>query len=161
MEVATEVDARTPTQREMDSRDWTFEEHGRTSRGSSDRRGRLHYVDEGPGDGQPVVMLHGNPTWSYLYRNFIPALTDAGFRTIVYDEMGFGRSDKPHREAEYSLERHVRQFTALADELSLDGVTLVLQDWGDRSAFPGPSITPGRCAGSSSSTRSRAGSRTA
>ena len=91
---------------------------------------RIHYVDEGPRDGQPVVMLHGNPTWSYLYRNFIPPLVDAGFRAIAHDQAGFGRSHKPKRENEYSIERHVRHFAALVDELALDGVTLVLQDWG-------------------------------
>ncbi len=56
--------------------------------------GRLHYVDEGPRDGKPVVMVHGNPTWGYLYRNFIPPLVDAGYRCIVPDHLGFGRSDR-------------------------------------------------------------------
>jgi cis-3-alkyl-4-acyloxetan-2-one decarboxylase len=91
---------------------------------------RIHYVDEGPGDGPPVVMLHGNPTWSYLYRRYIRGLADAGYRAIAYDQLGFGRSDKPRSAGEYSLERHERHFAALADELALDGVTLVLQDWG-------------------------------
>ncbi len=121
----------TPAQREMDSRDWTFggtwpyEPHWLFTDGI-----RLHYVDEGARDGQPVVMLHGNPTWSYLYRNFIPALTGAGYRAVAHDELGFGRSDKPKRAREYSIQRHVTHFTALMDELALDGVTLVVQDWG-------------------------------
>src|SRR5262245_34645291 len=57
--------------------------------------GRMHYVDEGPRDGRPVVMVHGNPTWGYLYRRFIPPLIKAGFRVVVPDHLGFGRSDKP------------------------------------------------------------------
>lgn len=91
---------------------------------------RIHYVDEGPRDGEPVVMLHGNPTWAYLYRNFIAGLTDAGHRAIAHDEMGFGRSDKPERESEYTIQRHAKHFGELMGELGLDGVTLVLQDWG-------------------------------
>jgi len=91
---------------------------------------KLHYVEEGPRDGPPVVMLHGNPTWGYLYRDFIKGLSGAGFRAIAHDEMGFGRSDKPERESEYSLRRHAEHFGALIDELGLDGVTLVLHDWG-------------------------------
>ena len=91
---------------------------------------RLHYVDEGPRDGQPVVLLHGNPTWSYVYRRFVGALADAGHRAVAYDQMGFGRSDKPGRVDEYTIPRHVAQFTRLVDELGLDGVTLVGHDWG-------------------------------
>ncbi len=123
--------ALTPAQREMDSRDWTF---GGTwpyePRWLRTDGIRLHYVDEGPPGGQPVVMLHGNPTWSYLYRNFIPALTGAGYRAVAHDELGFGRSDKPKRQREYTIQRHVEHFGALVDELELDGVTLVMQDWG-------------------------------
>jgi pimeloyl-ACP methyl ester carboxylesterase len=91
---------------------------------------RIHYVDEGARDGEPVAMLHGNPTWSYLYRRFIRGLVDAGFRAIAHDETGFGRSDKPASEYEYSIQRHVRHFAALMDELGVERVTLVLQDWG-------------------------------
>jgi pimeloyl-ACP methyl ester carboxylesterase len=91
---------------------------------------RLHYVDEGPREGEPVVMLHGNPTWAYLYRHFIATLAEAGFRAVAHDELGFGRSDKPESVGAYSLARHVAHFRALIDELTLDGVTLVVQDWG-------------------------------
>jgi haloalkane dehalogenase len=91
---------------------------------------RIHYVDEGPRDGEPVVMLHGNPTWSYLYRRYLRGLAEAGYRAIAYDQLGFGRSDKPGSVGAYSLERHGRHFSALMDELGLDGVTLVVQDWG-------------------------------
>lgn len=91
---------------------------------------RIHYVDEGPRDGQPVVMVHGNPTWSYLYRNFVRGLTEAGFRAIAHDEMGFGRSDNPEDEREYTIQRHAQHFAELVEQLGLEGVTLVLQDWG-------------------------------
>jgi pimeloyl-ACP methyl ester carboxylesterase len=121
----------TPAQLAMDERDWTFggtwpyEPHWLFTDGI-----RLHYVDEGPRDGEPVVMLHGNPTWAYLYRHFIRALAGAGYRAIAHDQLGFGRSDKPIREREYSVQRHASHFAALAEELALDGVTLVVQDWG-------------------------------
>ncbi len=69
---------------------------------------RIHYVDEGPRDGEPVVLLHGNPTWSYLYRHFIRGLVDGGFRAIAHDQMGFGRSDKPEQECEYTIQRHAQ-----------------------------------------------------
>ena len=91
---------------------------------------RIHYVDEGPREGQPVVMLHGQPTWAYLYRHFIGALAAAGFRAVAHDQMGFGRSDKPRELDAYTIERHAQHFGELMDELGLDGVTPVLQDWG-------------------------------
>lgn len=91
---------------------------------------RIHYVDEGPRDGHPVVMLHGNPTWGYLYRHFVSGLAAAGHRAIAHDELGFGRSDKPADGSAYTIQRHAAHFGALMDELSLDGVTLVLHDWG-------------------------------
>ena len=122
---------RTPAQLAMDERDWAFsgtwpyEPRWFFTDGI-----RIHYVDEGPRDGEPVVMLHGNPTWAYLYRRFIAAVADEGYRAVAHDQLGFGRSDKPQSGREYSLERHVRHFTALMDELGLEGVTLVLQDWG-------------------------------
>ena len=87
---------------------------------------KLHYVDEGEGD--PIVMLHGNPTWGYLYRNFIPPLSQTN-RCVVPDHMGFGKSDKP-LDKQYTLARHIENFTALMDELELTDITLVMQDWG-------------------------------
>jgi haloalkane dehalogenase len=129
--VTTEAPERDRTRRETDSRDWTFggtwpyEPKWLTTDGI-----RIHYVDEGPRDGEPVVMLHGNPTWSYLYRRFLAALTEAGFRAVAHDELGFGRSDKPNGGRAYSVQRHVQHFSALMVELDLNDVTLVLQDWG-------------------------------
>lgn len=97
--------------------------------------GRLHYVDEGPRDGKPVVMVHGNPTWGYLYRNFIPALVDAGYRCIVPDHLGFGRSDKPDKAVLYQVPRHARRLEQLLESLDLQDATLVSQDWGGALGF--------------------------
>jgi cis-3-alkyl-4-acyloxetan-2-one decarboxylase len=86
----------------------------------------MHYVDEGEGD--PIVCLHGEPTWAYLYRNFIPTLS-RHHRVIVPDHMGFGKSETP-ADREYTLETHVNNLDALLLELDLREVTLVMQDWG-------------------------------
>ena len=87
---------------------------------------RLHYLDEG--DGPPVLLLHGEPTWSYLYRKVIPALADA--RSIAPDYFGFGRSDKPLRLQDYSYDFHYHSIRRLIEELDLRGLTVVVQDWG-------------------------------
>jgi haloalkane dehalogenase len=92
--------------------------------------GRMHYVDEGARDGAPVVMLHGNPTWAFLYRNFIPALVEAGYRAIVPDHLGFGRSDKPDDPERYRIHRHADRLEALLESLELRDATVVPQDWG-------------------------------
>ncbi len=92
--------------------------------------GRMHYVDEGPRDGKPVVMAHGNPTWGYLYRNFIGPVTEAGYRAIVPDHLGFGRSDKPDQAELYTIQRHADRFEALLESLDLQDATVVSQDWG-------------------------------
>jgi len=90
----------------------------------------MHYVDAGdPGD--PVVLLlHGQPTWSYLYRAVIPVLVERGLRAIAPDNIGFGRSDKPTDRGEYSLAHHIQWTTSLIEHLDLHHVTLVAQDWG-------------------------------
>jgi pimeloyl-ACP methyl ester carboxylesterase len=92
--------------------------------------GRMHYVDEGPREGKPVVLVHGNPTWGYLYRNFIPALTAAGHRAIVPDHLGFGRSDKPDKPELYTIGRHAERMELLLESLDLRDATVVPQDWG-------------------------------
>jgi pimeloyl-ACP methyl ester carboxylesterase len=92
--------------------------------------GRMHYIDEGPRDGRPVVMLHGNPTWGYLYRNFVGPLVEAGHRAIVPDHLGFGRSDKPDDSELYRVPRHAERLDALLESLDLRGATVVPQDWG-------------------------------
>ncbi len=92
--------------------------------------GRMHYVDVGPRDGRPVVMAHGNPTWGYLYRNFIGALAEGGYRAIAPDLLGFGRSDKPDDPGIYTIRRHAERFEALLQSLDLHDATVVPQDWG-------------------------------
>ena len=91
---------------------------------------RMHYVDEGPKDGAPIVMLHGEPSWSYLYRKMIPVFARAGFRALAPDLIGFGRSDKPSAQADYSYARHMDWVTRWLTALDLTGATLVCQDWG-------------------------------
>ncbi len=91
---------------------------------------RMHYLDEGPADSNPVLCMHGEPTWSYLYRKMIPLFTEAGHRVIVPDLVGFGRSDKPTEQGDYTYQRHVDWMQSLLDQLDLDHITLVCQDWG-------------------------------
>ena len=91
---------------------------------------RMHFLDEGPADGPPIVLLHGEPTWSYLYRTMIPPLADGGNRVLAPDLIGFGRSDKPSRIEDYTYLRHVEWVTAWFERLRLKDVTLFVQDWG-------------------------------
>src|SRR6266852_4635869 len=91
---------------------------------------RVHYVDEGPASAEPVLMLHGEPSWSYLYRRMIPLITAAGHRAVAPDLVGFGRSDKPVRREEYTYQRHVDWMRGTVDALDLRDITLVCQDWG-------------------------------
>jgi cis-3-alkyl-4-acyloxetan-2-one decarboxylase len=91
---------------------------------------QLHYVDEGPSSSAPLLFVHGNPTWSYLWRRQIAELSELGHRCVAFDHMGFGRSDKPARLSAYSLEQHVENTLALIDALGLEDVTLVAHDWG-------------------------------
>ncbi len=89
---------------------------------------RMHYVDEGAGD--PVVLLHGNPTWGFLYREFVAPLTEAGYRVIIPDMIGFGWSEKPTREHDHSLDGHIANLTALLRGLDVQRASLVCHDWG-------------------------------
>jgi haloalkane dehalogenase len=91
---------------------------------------RMHVVDEGPSDADPILLLHGEPSWSYLYRSMIAPLVDAGRRCVAIDLVGFGRSDKPADRKAYSYQRHVDWVTGAMDALALRDVTLFGQDWG-------------------------------
>jgi haloalkane dehalogenase len=91
---------------------------------------RMHYLDEGPKDGPVVLLLHGEPTWSYLYRKMIPVLVSAGFRTVVPDLIGFGRSDKPAERDLHTYERHVGWIQQCVTKLALKNMTFFGQDWG-------------------------------
>ena len=114
---------RTPGERFENLPGFPYEPHYRGWRGM-----RLAHVDEG--GGPPVVMLHGEPTWSFLYRKVMGPLLESGHRCIAPDLPGFGRSDKPADEAWYSYEAHTAAIATLFEELDLYGVTLVMQDWG-------------------------------
>jgi haloalkane dehalogenase len=92
---------------------------------------RVHYLDVGPSGGPMVVLMHGEPSWCYLYRKMIPVLADAGLRCIAPDLVGFGRSDKPAERSDYTYARHVEWMRSLlVDQIGIDDATLVGQDWG-------------------------------
>lgn len=111
--------------------DWTFDgTWPYQARWFDSRDGRMHYIDEGPRDGRPIVMVHGNPTWGYLYRHFIEALTQQGYRAIALDHLGFGRSEKPDVPKLYQISRHADRCDALLESLDLQDATIVVQDWG-------------------------------
>ncbi|MBR29976.1 MAG: haloalkane dehalogenase [Spirochaetaceae bacterium] len=91
---------------------------------------RMHYVEEGPENGAVVLLLHGEPSWSYLYRKMIPPMAQAGFRVIAPDLIGFGRSDKPTSQDDYSYQNHVDWLKGLIQSLDLKDINLFCQDWG-------------------------------
>ncbi|MEY8837450.1 haloalkane dehalogenase, partial [Cribrihabitans sp. XS_ASV171] len=91
---------------------------------------RLHYVDEGPRDAAPVLCMHGEPSWSYLYRHMIPIFAEAGHRVVAPDLVGFGKSDKPAARTDYTYARHVAWMSDWLTRMDLRGITLVCQDWG-------------------------------
>jgi pimeloyl-ACP methyl ester carboxylesterase len=91
---------------------------------------RMAYIDEGNPNGRPVLLLHGNPTWSFLYRDFIDPLVRAGYRPIAPDWIGSGYSEKPSLDSAYSLAHHIADLVALIDSLDLSGFVIVGQDWG-------------------------------
>jgi haloalkane dehalogenase len=91
---------------------------------------RMHYVDEGASGAPPVLMLHGEPSWSYLYRRMIPIIVDAGLRAVAIDLVGFGRSDKPARRDDYTYQRHVDWTRAAVEAIGVRGATFFGQDWG-------------------------------
>jgi len=91
---------------------------------------RVHYLDEGPKDAAPILLMHGEPSWCFLYRKMIPILTAAGHRVIAPDLIGFGRSDKPSHRLDYTYQRHVDWMSSVLQQLQLKDITLVCQDWG-------------------------------
>jgi haloalkane dehalogenase len=121
---------RTPEARFENLEDYPFEANYVDVTANGSRPLRMHYLDEGPPDGPPIVLLHGEPTWSYLYRKMISPLADGGMRVLAPDLIGFGRSDKPSRIEDYSYLRHVQWVTSWFERLRLKDVTLFVQDWG-------------------------------
>jgi haloalkane dehalogenase len=110
--------------------DYAFAARYRDVRAGSGQALRLHYLDEGPADAAPVLLLHGEPTWSYLYRHFVPALAAKGHRVLAPDLIGFGKSDKPVDREAYTYESHVAWMSDWLEQLDLSGITLFCQDWG-------------------------------
>jgi haloalkane dehalogenase len=122
---------RTPDDRFTNLPDFPFAPHYVEVDDGEGGRLRVHYLDEGAADAHVVLLMHGEPSWSYLYRTMIPAIVDAGLRAVAPDLIGFGRSDKPTERADYTYARHVEWMrSALFDAIGLDAVTLVGQDWG-------------------------------
>ena len=117
---------RTPDERFADLPDYAFAPHHATVGDGL----RLHYVDEGPRDARPVVMMHGEPSWSFLYRHMIPPVAESGYRVLAPDLIGFGKSDKPARMSDHSYSRQVEWMLEWFDGLDLDGAVLFCQDWG-------------------------------
>ncbi len=111
--------------------DWTFEgTWPHAPRWFETAEGQMCFVDVGPREGRPIVFVHGNPSWGYVFRNFIPPLVAAGYRIIVPDHLGFGRSDKPDSPDAYRIECHARRLEALLEALDLRDATIVPHDWG-------------------------------
>ena len=122
---------RTPEERFADLPDYPFEPNYAEVRDGDGGTLRVHYLDEGPADEAPVLLVHGEPSWSYLYRHMVPILVNAGHRVVVPDLVGFGRSDKPTRQTDYSYARHVAWLSELVfDHLDLRDATFFGQDWG-------------------------------
>lgn len=117
----------TPSERFADLKDYPFEPHFQVV---DDAGLRMHYVDEGPRDAAPILMLHGEPSWSYLYRQMIPICARAGQRVVAPDLVGFGKSSKPTRLGDYTFQRHCDWMHAFIEALDLKNITLFGQDWG-------------------------------
>lgn len=109
---------------------WPFAPHYTTIDAGDGTPLRIHCVDEGPRDAAPILLMHGNPSWSYLYRHMIPGLVAGGHRVVAVDLVGLGRSDKPADRADYTQQAHVAWMTAWLEAMDLRHVTLFCQDWG-------------------------------
>ena len=121
---------RTPEDRFQALPDYPFAPHFAEVKAPCGTTLRMHYLDEGPRDASPVVMLHGEPTWSFLYRKLVRPLAEAGLRVIVPDHIGFGKSDKIVEKTAYTFGRHVDWLHQLVVGLDLGEITLLGQDWG-------------------------------
>ncbi len=135
---------RTPDDRYVDLPGFTWSPHYLDGLEEFDGM-RMHYVDEGPRQAQVTFLcLHGQPTWSYLYRRMIPVFTHAGCRVVAPDLFGFGRSDKPVDDARYTFDFHRRSLLAFVEALDLRSIALVCQDWGGLLGLTLPLELPGR-----------------
>jgi haloalkane dehalogenase len=122
---------RTPDERFAGIPDYPFAPHyAEVTDAATGQALRIHYLDEGPADAGPVLLMHGEPSWSFLYRHFVGPLTAAGHRVVAPDLVGFGKSDKPGNRTDYTYERHVEWMSDWLTGLDLTGITLFCQDWG-------------------------------
>lgn len=121
---------RTPDARFEGLKDYDFEPHYSDIKAADGTVLRMHHLDEGPRDGEIILCLHGQPSWSYLYRKMIPILTGAGYRVIAPDLIGFGKSDKPTSMDDYTYQSHVDWMAQWLTHLCLTDLTLMCQDWG-------------------------------
>jgi len=127
---------RTPDERFGDLDGFPFAPHFAEVKAEDGTLLRVHYVDEGPRTAAPVVLMHGNPSWSYLYRKIIPRLVAHGHRVLAPDLVGLGRSDKPAARGDYSLARHVDWMSQWLVAAGAEDATLFAQDWGGVIGFP-------------------------
>ena len=132
---------RTPDARFVDLEGYPFEAHYMEIDGM-----RVHYLDEGPRDAEPILLIHGEPTWSYLFRKMIPILVEAGYRVVAPDLVGFGKSDKYADEAAYSYAMQVASMRELVVRLDLRNATFFGQDWGGLIGLPVVAAEPDRFA---------------
>jgi len=121
---------RTPEERFENLKDFLFEPHYVEIPDGEGGRLRIHYIDEGSKSVDPVLLMHGEPSWSYLYRKMIPILLDAGNRVVAPDLIGFGKSDKPANRSDYTYNRHVEWMHVWLESVGLRSITLFCQDWG-------------------------------
>jgi haloalkane dehalogenase len=137
---------RTPDARFTNLADYDFAPHYRHIEDADGTELRLHYLDEGPRKANPVLLLHGEPSWCYLYRHIVRDLVARGHRVLAPDLIGFGRSDKPASRTDYTYERHVAWMTMWLLGLDLHGITLFCQDWGGLIGLRLVAAMPGRFA---------------
>ena len=122
---------RTPRDRFENLADYPFAPHYRAIRDRWEQvELRIHTIDEGDVDAPVILMLHGEPSWSYLYRNMVPLFTVAGYRVLAPDLPGFGKSDKPSKRSDYSYARHVAWMQDWLGVMDLQDIVLICQDWG-------------------------------
>lgn len=121
---------RTPDERFAALPDYSFAPHYTTVRDADGTELRLHHVDEGPKSAAPILLMHGEPSWSFLYRKMITGLAAKGHRVIAPDLVGFGKSDKPAEQSDYTFERHVAWMSTWLTQMKLTNITLFCQDWG-------------------------------
>ena len=137
---------RTPDERFAGLKDFPYEPNYVEINDGEDGTLRIHYVDEGSQSTDPILMMHGEPSWSYLYRKMIPIFLSEGNRAVAPDLIGFGKSDKPTARTDYTYQRHVDWMLAWLEALNLNRITLVCQDWGGTTGLRLVAANPERFA---------------